>query len=122
SVPETSGQRLISGARRATCYPKQLDLIECIGIAVAGQRRRRTRTKHVRTRQRKRCDVRPVSKLRLCRKIRWSGLVVGGTRAERVRKRRRARAIVRSKREQASGHHLPDADTFGLVGSVGDVC
>src|SRR5882672_3880627 len=118
AIPEPTGQRLIGGARRTTCNPQRLDLIECVTVPLAGQCRGRTGTKHLRLRQRKRPDVRPVRELRLFGEVRRGGLIVSWIVSKCVRNRRGTGTIVTAKCEQASGDRLSDANALGLVGAA----
>src|ERR1700722_7540060 len=118
SVPKVASQHLIRSSSGTVRNTERLHFIEIFGVGLAGQRRRRAGTKLIRAVQRERGNVRPVSELRLLRKIRRCRLVVSRRIPEDIGYRCGVGSIVAPLRQDLRSHSYTYADAVGFFSAV----
>src|SRR2546430_10329475 len=112
AVPETAGQGLVRSCRAAGCRSQRFQLIDGIGVGVAGQRRGRPGAELIGVLESEWSDVGPMRELRLRRKIRRCRLICTWHRAEDVFRRLRPRPIIRPQRHDAASGFGSNGNPF----------
>src|SRR6266567_2779406 len=121
-IPKSAGQCLVRRGGRAIGGSQRFDLIEGLAICIAGQRWRRTGTKLIRALQGEGRDMRPMSELRLWRKIRRCGLVITGRASEEIQNRLSIGSVIAPQSQDMIRYGLPYEEALGLGLPTRNLC